>query len=156
MWSCGQTEWKGLELTLVPPSESEILLVVLVYRNCKVCILQIGSCHPVSLLQEVSHNVHPLHFEILCFYKPVQRTKVDHWPVLALYLWHQEQCLIKSLIHLSWRDFDNSSLVYKDLHLLVNKLFLILLCNCHVLGGGIWQRIFSSSSLYPATVSRTH
>ena len=52
-------------------------------RNCKVHILQIELCHPVSLVQDVPHNVHPLHFEMLHFYELIEGSEIDHWSVLA-------------------------------------------------------------------------
>ena len=74
----------------------EVFLICLMYWNCKVRILEVDLCQPVSLSQQILQSVNALHLEMLWMNKAVECFEVDHRSLAPVFLGYQKKCWSKS------------------------------------------------------------
>ena len=65
------------------------------YWNCKVRVLEVDLCQPVSLSQQVLQSVNALHLEMLWMNKAVECFEVDHRSLAPIFLGYQKNVGVK-------------------------------------------------------------
>ena len=73
----------------------EIFLMCPMHWNCKVRVLEVNLCQPVSLSQQVLQSVNALHLEMLWMNKAVECFKVDHRSLAPIFLGYQINVEVK-------------------------------------------------------------
>ena len=73
----------------------EVFLICLMYWNCKVRVLEVDLCQPVSLSQQVLQSVNAVHLEMLWMNKAVEFFEVDHRSLAPIFLGYQKNVGVK-------------------------------------------------------------
>ncbi len=61
------------------------------YRDVKVCVFQVDTDHPKSLLQGLANGLEGLHFELLLVvYRLVEWLEIQYGARAPILFWHRE------------------------------------------------------------------